>query len=227
MQTATATRTTTETSVNLSIRYDPSYFKTIPGILKVVCVVSSLPLGTRCLVDSCRPSPPFRYSISSGSSALKSRSIRASRVAHSSTLSRWPASGSPGSCSCFTSFMSSSDSSESRGFKSSWSSALSGRSCIWSRRLALLPSTQLLTPPRHSSASVQWWLMDTMRGLSTRLTEPAKSLRDKEKPYSSKPSFKRHPPFQLKVFVICPKSFRDSKWFIFVLSSIWCLSCNC
>lgn len=42
MQTTTATRTMTETNVNLAIRYDPTYFKTIPGILKCVCVVSSL-----------------------------------------------------------------------------------------------------------------------------------------------------------------------------------------
>lgn len=41
MQTTTATRTTTETNVNLSIRYDPTYFRTIPGIIKCVCVVSS------------------------------------------------------------------------------------------------------------------------------------------------------------------------------------------
>ena len=40
MQTTTATRTTTETNVNLSIRYDPTYFRTIPGIIKCVCVVS-------------------------------------------------------------------------------------------------------------------------------------------------------------------------------------------
>lgn len=40
MQTTTATRTMTETNVNLAIRYDPTYFKTIPGILKCACVVS-------------------------------------------------------------------------------------------------------------------------------------------------------------------------------------------
>ena len=41
MQTTTATRTTTETNVNLAIRYDPEYFRTIPGIIKCVCVVSN------------------------------------------------------------------------------------------------------------------------------------------------------------------------------------------
>lgn len=40
MQTTTATRTTTETNVNLSIRYDPTYVRTVPGIIKCACVVS-------------------------------------------------------------------------------------------------------------------------------------------------------------------------------------------
>ncbi|CRL00589.1 CLUMA_CG013849, isoform A [Clunio marinus] len=51
MQTTTATRTTTETNVNLSIRYDPSYMRTIPGIIKFVCVVLNL-LGFICIVVS-------------------------------------------------------------------------------------------------------------------------------------------------------------------------------
>jgi len=43
MQSATATRTVTqsETNVNPSIRYDPTVFRTIPGILKCTCVVSN------------------------------------------------------------------------------------------------------------------------------------------------------------------------------------------
>lgn len=42
MQTATATRTVTqsETNVNLAIRYDPSVFRSIAGIIKCACVVS-------------------------------------------------------------------------------------------------------------------------------------------------------------------------------------------
>lgn len=39
---STATRTViaSETSVNTAIRYDPSYVRTVPGILKVICFVS-------------------------------------------------------------------------------------------------------------------------------------------------------------------------------------------
>lgn len=39
---STATRTViaSETSVNTAIRYDPSYLRTVPGILKVICFVS-------------------------------------------------------------------------------------------------------------------------------------------------------------------------------------------
>jgi hypothetical protein len=42
MQASTATRTVTqsETSVNPAIRYDPTVFRTIPGIIKCACVVS-------------------------------------------------------------------------------------------------------------------------------------------------------------------------------------------
>ena len=39
----TTTRTTvTETKVNLAIRWDPSYIKTIPGMLKIGQVVSQV-----------------------------------------------------------------------------------------------------------------------------------------------------------------------------------------
>ena len=41
--TTTTTRTTvTETKVNLAIRWDPSYIKEIPGMLKIAAVVSQV-----------------------------------------------------------------------------------------------------------------------------------------------------------------------------------------
>lgn len=53
MQSATATRTVTqsETSVNPSIRYDPTVFRSIPGIIKCTCVVLNL-LGFVCIESS-------------------------------------------------------------------------------------------------------------------------------------------------------------------------------
>ena len=37
----TTTTTITETHVQTNLRFDPSYIKTLPGILKVVCAVSN------------------------------------------------------------------------------------------------------------------------------------------------------------------------------------------
>lgn len=42
MATRTTTVTSTETAVNTAIRWDPNYIRTIPGILKCVCVVSRI-----------------------------------------------------------------------------------------------------------------------------------------------------------------------------------------
>uniref|UniRef100_A0A1L8E2T8 Putative member of chemokine-like factor super family n=1 Tax=Nyssomyia neivai TaxID=330878 RepID=A0A1L8E2T8_9DIPT len=47
-QHTTATMTTTETHVSPQIRYDPSYLRTVPGIIKLVCIVLNL-IGFICI----------------------------------------------------------------------------------------------------------------------------------------------------------------------------------
>ena len=49
MQTTTSTVTQSSVNVNTAIRYDPLYMKTIPGILKCVCIVSKFKSTETCI----------------------------------------------------------------------------------------------------------------------------------------------------------------------------------
>lgn len=49
--TYTATTTTTTTSVTTNIRFDPSYIRTIPGMLKIACLVLDF-IGSICIMVS-------------------------------------------------------------------------------------------------------------------------------------------------------------------------------